>query len=414
VTNTGQAPAVNVVVTDAFDPGLIHQSGAGPVQMTLGDLAPGQSRTVEIVLTPRAAGRFCNRATATADGGLSASAEHCVEVTQPALEITKQGPKFAFVGAPVEFTITVRNTGAIAAENVVVTDRLPAQLQPQQASSGGIVQGGTVTWNLGTLQPAQQVTLQLLALASEVGENVCNTAIVTANGGIHLPSEPACLNIRGVPALLTELIDRFDPVPLGGETTYTIQITNQGSLPAHDVTVLCKLPDGLEFVGAEGAPAFKYDEQTRTVTFEPFRDATGAGMAPRKRLRYQVQAKAAKPGDHRFEARISARELKTDIVIQESTTVYDPETGATNGSAARRDAHPTDHLLPTGAGQPAPNAHSSSNVGAADEHEREPADAPKAGSSQETGTSLSVAPLFPVVPTDEPQDASTAAPGNQP
>lgn len=331
VTNQGAGPASNVIVTDAFDPGLVHETGSAPVQLQVGVLAPGEARSLPIVLTPNKTGRLCNRVSARADGGLTAEAEHCIEITQPSVEITKTGPAFALVGAPVDFEITVRNTGSTVATNVLVRDQSPPQLQPQQLSEGGALQGQFATWNLGNLQPGEQRILRLRAIATTAANQVCNVAVLTADG-IPGQQAPACLDIRGIPALLTEVIDRYDPVPVGAETTYTIQITNQGTSSARDVQLTCIIPGGVEYVDAEAEPSIniRYDENAREVIFSPF-----AEIAARKRLIYQVQVKGVRPGDVRFEARVSSRELKEPVIMQQSTQIYDPNdptTGQMNGA----------------------------------------------------------------------------------
>ncbi|QDU59341.1 Large cysteine-rich periplasmic protein OmcB precursor [Planctomycetes bacterium Pan216] len=330
VTNNGSGPANNVVVTDTFDQGFVHESGAGPVQLRLGNLPAHQSRAVSIVLTPRSQGRLCNNVRVTADGGLQAEGGHCVEVSQPQLSIKKEGPGFAFVGAEVEFRITVQNTGNVPANNVIVRDNLPAQIGLRQASDGGQLQGNTVIWNLGTLAPGQQRSVSFIGVATDIGQNVCNVASVSAVGVPEQQSPSACLNIKGIPALLTELIDRLDPVPVGGETVYAIQITNQGSMPADNLVLSCVIPEKMTYVDSEGVQKGKYDDRTRTVTFPAFNN-----MLPRKRLIYQIQVRADRPGDERFKAKIEADHLSSPIILEESTTIYDPKTGQIDGAQAR-------------------------------------------------------------------------------
>lgn len=327
VTNRGNGPAMNVVVTDAFDPGFVHQTGSAPVELPIGTLGPGQSQTVPIVLTPQTAGRLCNRVTAVAEGGLTAAAEHCVQVSQPQLAISKRGPNFAMAGAMVDFEITVQNTGPIQADNVIVRDELPPQLVPVEAPEGGAIVGNTVTWNLGSLSPGDSRMLRLRAQAVAIGQNVCNMATVSANGVPGVPSSPACLEIKGVPGILTELIDRADPVAVGGETVYVIRITNQGSLPARVTQVTGTVTPGLQLLDAETQPGIEKNVTDTQVTFGPF------DIEPRKELFYTVKARAIKPGDQRFKLEIQTAHQKEPILKEESTQVYDPMTGALNGTA---------------------------------------------------------------------------------
>ncbi|HMC10399.1 MAG TPA: hypothetical protein VKH44_03880, partial [Pirellulaceae bacterium] len=73
---------------------------------------------------------------------------------QPSISLEKVSPSEIQVGKPATFGLYVRNAGQVAAQNVVVTDHVPAgtQLlearpQPQQAADGSLV------WSLGTIQP---------------------------------------------------------------------------------------------------------------------------------------------------------------------------------------------------------------------------------------------------------------------
>jgi uncharacterized repeat protein (TIGR01451 family) len=137
--------------------------------------------------------------------------------------------------------------------------------------------------------------------------------------------------------MLTELIDRADPVPLGAETTYTIRITNQGSTPLNSVVVGCIIPPEMEYIDSEGHPSTipaQYDARARVLRFKPFNGEDGkSGMAPNGGwLVYQVQVKAVRKGDARFEVNCIADQIKKPVVDQESTQCFDPNTGASDGA----------------------------------------------------------------------------------
>ena len=88
----------------------------------------GESKTTTLSLTPRQVGRLVNRVTATADGNLSAKAEHPVVVQKAQLSIDKNGPGKRYVGRPAEWNIRVINPGEVPLANVVVRDQLPPEL----------------------------------------------------------------------------------------------------------------------------------------------------------------------------------------------------------------------------------------------------------------------------------------------
>lgn len=137
VTNSGTAPLENVVITDPVAPqtSFIGASQGGrlngnQVQWSIGTLAPGASRTVEVMLRAEAAGRICNKATATADRGLTAQAEACTDlegISALLLEVVDTDDPVE-VGSDTTYIITVRNQGTLPAEEVRIEALVPAQM----------------------------------------------------------------------------------------------------------------------------------------------------------------------------------------------------------------------------------------------------------------------------------------------
>lgn len=81
------------------------------------------------------------------------------------LQIHKSCTELVTAGAEAEFYIKVSNYKDQTATGITVTDVLPTGLTyvPGSASNGGILSGSTMIWNLGTLGPGQQVTLNYRA-----------------------------------------------------------------------------------------------------------------------------------------------------------------------------------------------------------------------------------------------------------
>lgn len=66
-------------------------------------------------------------------------------------------------GDNAEFTITITNHKGEVANNVVVTDELPAGLSLVSASNGGALNGNMVVWNLGNMADGQVINLTYTA-----------------------------------------------------------------------------------------------------------------------------------------------------------------------------------------------------------------------------------------------------------
>ncbi|GIW81534.1 MAG: hypothetical protein KatS3mg105_3341 [Gemmatales bacterium] len=339
VSNPGNGPATNVVLNDSFDPGLEHESRANPVELRLGTLNPGETRTVPLVLTPRREGRFVNRVTATADGGLTAQDDHPVVVQRAQLSIDKTGPGARYVGRPAVWDIRVSNPGAVPLNNVVVRDQLPPELQFESATQGGQLVGGEVVWNLGTLQPNEQRQLQVTTRCRQMSPRALNVAVASADPGLEVQAE-AAIEILGLPAYRLEVLDVDDAVEVGGKTTYRIDVNNQGSLPGSQVQVIAIVPPQMRIVRTNGPTQARVDGQR--VIFEPVES-----LAPQQTLSYTIDVEALQPGDVRFRVELRSATLQQPVIEEESTTIYMPRPGA--GRTTRRTPP-----APIGPGAPNP------------------------------------------------------------
>src|SRR5262249_6160831 len=168
ITNPGSGSAASVLLKDKFDPGLEHESKANPIELPVGTLGPGETKTFPLVLTPRATGVLINEAMVTADGGLSDTAKHSVTVQEARLTVKQSGPAMRYAGRPATWTITVANPGESTLSNVVLREVLPPELTLKAADKGGQANGGSVVWNLGALKPNESQAVQVTATCSTI------------------------------------------------------------------------------------------------------------------------------------------------------------------------------------------------------------------------------------------------------
>jgi len=153
VSNNGPIAVRHIVVRDNLPAGLRHPQGDA-VEADVGDLAPGQSRTVRLEATAVQKGSFVNEVVATADGGLRAAARFGVQVKAatpapapapqpdaPRPDAPRQAMRVEMlaqedplpVSGETNYLVRVHNEGDAPATNVQLTVLLPDGLIPLQA-----------------------------------------------------------------------------------------------------------------------------------------------------------------------------------------------------------------------------------------------------------------------------------------
>jgi uncharacterized repeat protein (TIGR01451 family) len=311
VGNTGTGMLRGVRITDALPEGLTTTDGKTGFALDVGELAAGQSREFTVNLRATHLGEITNTAQAQEEGGLSADASARVVVRQPALAITKRGPAMRYVGRAATFEITVRNTGDGPARNTILTDPLPVGTEFVAAEGGQLV-GNNVTWNLGTLAPQATRTVQLTVKPTAIGV-LENTA--TAEAYCARATAATRLDVRGISAILLEVVDDPDPIEIGGQVTYTIEVTNQGTAVGTNIVIDCALPAELQYVSATGPVQSRVEGQA--IRFAPL-----ASLAPKAKVTYKVVAKGTREADARFKVTLRSDQTTSPVEETESTHIY--------------------------------------------------------------------------------------------
>jgi uncharacterized repeat protein (TIGR01451 family) len=210
--NTGEVNLEGVTLTDPLPEGTTFVRASGDGQLTanevrwqLGMLAAGESRTVQLTLQARAAGKVTNWATATAGPGISASAEAATEfrgVSALLAELVDtQDP--VEVGADTSYVITLRNQGMVPVTNIRIRAVVPREMSLTRAKGPvdnrlgqRIKEGQEVIFEpLKTLAPGTVVRYEVFVKARQPGD-ARFTVDVTADqlkvgGPVHLQESTA-------------------------------------------------------------------------------------------------------------------------------------------------------------------------------------------------------------------------------
>jgi len=311
VMNEGDATAKNVVVTDTVPPGLTHASGKKELSFTIGDM-PGKSRqTLQVVFTAAERGLHTNKACVATSNAGSACDDAITEVVLRDLEITKTGMKEQFINKVAGYEIVVKNTGDTTLQGVQVVDQAQAPMKIV-AAPDATMQGGQAIWNVGELKAGESKSFVVKTTSPAVG-TYRNCANVNAEG----LARSSCADTlwKGQAAILIEVIDVEDPIQIGEETTFIIQVKNQGTEVDNNVAIKVEFPAEISPISASGVTEGKVD--AKTVTFAAY-----PSLAPKQVIEWRVQVKGDAAGDARTKTYLTSDLLKTPVVEEESTHVY--------------------------------------------------------------------------------------------
>ncbi len=97
------------------------------------------------------------------------------------ITVTKWTRPSAVARRPIPFRITVRNVGPGVAQEVWISDRLPAGTSALRRPKGATLRNGFLRWRIGDLAPGQSVTVGLwLRTVTNQARTLCNTARAVA------------------------------------------------------------------------------------------------------------------------------------------------------------------------------------------------------------------------------------------
>lgn len=195
--------------------------------------------------------------------------------------------RFAAAGETYSYRLTVRNTSATIAQNVVVTNFLPDSiLAGSFQPAPDLVAADSLQWRLGNVLPLSQIVLQFEATVAAnmpagtnflINKNVVradneNPALLGDNVSVDTvynvvkPPPPSnntdlLLNLAAVTDTNIVIDGKLArAVRPGEEYEYRISIRNRGPAPASAIRVTQFLPDSVQFLRAAPAPVASHED----------------------------------------------------------------------------------------------------------------------------------------------------------
>lgn len=283
---------------DLGDPGTFESAFAIPLTST----TPGK-RTVRLELR---------------DASRIRSARE-LEVTHalPAVRVEHQQPARWQVGTSGRYEIRVTNDGPVPAHRLRVVDDIPVTLDVAGVD-GGLRFADHVEWNIGRLEVGAS---QVLSVAGTPTRPIRDLSLRgrAEEDGRRLGEAVRTFHAEGLASLNFSVRDLRDPVLVGEEVEYQIQIENRGTAVAHDIYVMGDLPEELEVTGVEGLVKSR---------FEGLKASLGpiAELSPGQSVWCRIRAKAKRTGEARLTLRLHHEAVgNAEVVAEESTIVYEPQ-----------------------------------------------------------------------------------------
>ncbi|WP_407420777.1 DUF11 domain-containing protein, partial [Methanobrevibacter sp.] len=257
VTNNGPDTATGVNVRDVLPSGLVYQSATSSVGSysngvwTIGDLAKGASQTLDIICMVNKTGVIENMASVSGNeydiDKINNNAKSSINVAKSAdLEVVKDvnntRPNY---GDLVKWTVTVRNNGPDAANDVVLTDVLPSGLVIRSTTPGY----SNGKWSVGSLGVGKSLTFEIVTLVNKTGSFVNRVSVVGREYDYNPSNNNASKSIsvpKAADLSIIKTVNESAPNYLK-LVKWTVTVTNNGPDAATGVNVSDVLPSGLVF-----------------------------------------------------------------------------------------------------------------------------------------------------------------------
>jgi uncharacterized repeat protein (TIGR01451 family) len=272
VVNHGPNPATAVVLNATLPASVTFvstESGQGSCAVVdgelvceLGELASGQEATVALTVVPNEPGAFVSVADVSTDEADLNPANNRATTTflaQNAADLAlsvQAAAAPAELEAPVRYTLDVRNLGPHTATGLTAVALLPAEATFLSAEPGQgtfSVAGQVLRFELAALAPDARESFAFTLLPTRATPLLVVSSVVALEADLDQANNFSALTIHVRPAadLNLTLSGPLDPVAVGHDVSYRLQVANQGPHGATGVVVREVLPEGVTFGSAE-------------------------------------------------------------------------------------------------------------------------------------------------------------------
>lgn len=171
ITNPGSTPARDVMLQSTLPEGLTHRAGRD-LENALGVIEAGQSRTLNLTITPTAVGDFAAQLRLTAKSAKPVEAMARVKATPALLSLAITAPPAVEANRPALIELVVGNDAADPKNAAELVVTLPKEVIFVRATDRGVYDPvtRTVKWDLGPVAPGERRSVVWNGIIKEPGK----------------------------------------------------------------------------------------------------------------------------------------------------------------------------------------------------------------------------------------------------
>jgi hypothetical protein len=216
-------------------------------------LAPGQNVSLKLEVDTTAMGaQVCEILVTSPDIPGEVTAKADVEVVDPDLQLTIEGPTERYPDNVATYRVVVTNAGTAPARQVKVAAQVPVTGRPEKRSPPGrwVAEARTFYWSIAELAPNETETITVQVRMGGVG-------LFTLKAGVQAQGIAPLIrshntDIQGIAKLALSVSEPRGVLDEGEESEYEIRVRNEGSKEATSLQVSGVVSDNLQVLSVQG------------------------------------------------------------------------------------------------------------------------------------------------------------------
>lgn len=314
VTNTGSAPARDVMVYSILPDGVTTHMSNQRLLRSVGTLPPGAVKSMDFRLKPETSGKYTMWLTAhTRNREVSELKSFVIQARLAGLVLAKS-PLHHEDPLVRAFDITVRNNGDGTAENVTLVDYIPSMVKYESATPAGEIAEDRLTWYLGDLKPNEYRLVNVRYRIQRSGKALSRSE--ARADGIASVRTALFMEWGGEPAAVAVTALR-NIVKTGEATTVVVKVTNLSTRPLESVRPDVSIPPMFRVVDPNDP------DTPTTLNIEPY-----PSLAPGESTEWTITIQGRSQGIASVDASLSVGGAGEPVSGSTSVSVRDTLTSA--------------------------------------------------------------------------------------